>query len=345
MTVAKEKTELINIEELKVEVVFKSGGMKPYIDQIKKASSQMIFTASTESGRKDIKDFQLKIMRSRKAIEKTANSFSKEIKEKVKVINGERDYSINQLLSLEAEIMKPVEEYNNIDKKRVEDLKERLLSLDINESFKLFDSDQLKNIIKVFEDTLIDDSWQEFKDLAKEKKFDGLETLNELLVTAEKKEADAIELEELRKNKAIQEQKEREAEIAKEATEKIAREKAEEADKANKEAEQAKAKAEADQKAILEKAEQEKKDALAKAEAEKEQALRDQQAKIDAESKAKADEEEKKRKAAEYTEYRRKINCKILEDFIKVTGISDEQSRTVLNAIYKGQIPNVSINY
>lgn len=208
----------------------------------------------------------------------------------------------------------------------------------------------IKNLLDDCEAIAIDPSWQEFMQPAQLTKDESLAYLNEILAKAEKREAEAAELERLRKEEEARKQAEREEAIRKEAAEKAkkaaeekaAREKAEAERQAQVERE-ASAKREADAKAAQAAAEQARKEAEARAE----RAAQEERERIEAEQKAAAKREaDLKAKREANGKHRAKVISEATHALFQrdkeEEGLTPEN---IIEAIVAGDIPHVTINF
>jgi hypothetical protein len=259
--------------------------------------------------------------------------------------------------TLRDEIRKPVDE---IEEKEAAELKAR--------QDRLAEIKNLPNIIPFYEFSkpsdacrialekakqLIEfDNWGDFEFAAKTAFEEVSDFLNKKIVDCEKSEADAAELAQLKKEKAERDQKDREDQIAREAAEKAKRDEEENlrrAEAAKKAAEDRAIEAERLRKEQEQQAEERRIAAEKKAKEDAEKAVA---AALEAERKRVAEEAEKKRiaeeKLAANKRHRTKINNEIIS-YLKAI-IDNEtnlqhQAEAVVEAIAKGEVPHVEINY
>lgn len=283
------------------------------------------------------------------------------IKEKVDLIDGERKRIKDDLLGVQEKIKSQIAEHERkIAEKAAADQK---LVRYIYESadFEFApSSDQILIVIERIKAIDIDDdAYYDVKAQAALAISETLKSLDAILEEQKEKEAQQAEIDRLRKEKEDRYRAEREEMIARKA-----------ADDAKLEAEQKAAKLAEDNA----RREQEAKDAQAKAKAKADADIAKlKQDKVDAENaakKAKHDAEEKRKRDIAETEARIKrealeqkaqeeaeaksrekdkanktrVNNEALTAIVGL-GISDAQAKSLIKAIYKGQVPNIKITY
>ena len=211
-----------------------------------------------------------------------------------------------------------------------------------------------------------DETFEEFTAEAMRLHKEAVKYIGDCQDAALKREAEAAELERLRKEAAERERAEREARIAAEAKAKAEVEAKAAAERREREiaAQQEAAKREAERKEreaaeALAKAEREKQEAIARAEAEKKaaeerQRIAEENAKRQAEEAARqeririereqaAAKAEQERIAANKT-HRRKINHEVLNGLV-MFGLDEGTAKALIEAIAKGEVAHCSINY
>jgi hypothetical protein len=373
-------TELVALQPINAVTVFGTeGGSDSVLDAIRKQVEGLVLDISTEKGRKEIASVAYKIARTKTALDDQGKTLKAEMQKTVDLVDGERKKIRDGLDALKEEVRKPLTDWENAEKLRVEGREARILAMKVltdlpfNEELTVEMIDErLKDLsdLEKFE-------WQEFIMRAEATAKETREKLEAMKAKRIKDDADKAELERLRKEQEERERKEREDRIAAEAAEKAKREAEEKAaaeakaaqEKADREKREADERAENERKA-KEKAEQDAKDAQAradKAEADRKAAEEKAEAdriaakkKADEDAKAAADkaaQEERDRQAAEQKriadeeakrqadkEHRGKVNREVLEALVK-KGITEDHAKTIITAIVKGEIPHTKINY
>jgi hypothetical protein len=374
-------TDLVVLQPINAVTVFGTeGGSESVIDAIRKQVEGLVLDISTEKGRKEIASVAYKIARTKTALDEQGKMLKAEMQKTVDLVDGERKKIRDAMDALKEEVRKPLTDWENAEKLRVEGREARILAMKVltdlpfNEELTVEMIDErLKDLadLEKFE-------WQEFIMRAEATAKETREKLEAMKAKRIKDDADKAELERLRKEQEERERKEREDRIAAEAAEKAKREAEEKAaaeakaaqEKADRERREAEEKAEAERKA---KEDAERRAAEEKARAEKAEADRiaaEKKAADDA--KAAAEKAERDRvaaaeKAAQYErdkqaaetkrladeaaareadeKHRGEINRKVLAAIMQHANLSELQGKDVVKAIAKGLVPNTKINY
>ncbi|MBP7710768.1 MAG: hypothetical protein KA100_06855 [Rickettsiales bacterium] len=364
-----DKKRKINLQKL-----FTPEGMDLIIAEIQKEVVDFSADISTKEGRAKIVSMAAKVAKCKSPIKNLASELKEESRRLIDGVNAQWNRYESAMDELRDQIRKPVDE---IEEKEAAALKGRQDRLAAMENLRgatngvILESGEFQKLIQEVKNYL-DFDWGDFAFRA--------ETLaNELIAFfeareafAKKAEADAAELAQLKKEAAERAQKDHEEKIAREAAEKAKREAEEAAERERKAAIEREAKIEADKKAAEERAkeaerlaiEQAEKAELARIAAEKKakedaekaalEAVEKERLRVDAEFK-KALEVEAQKKAAEEKlaankKHRAKINNEILTalKIITAKGIEandHELEKAIIEAIVKGEVPHVQINY
>lgn len=316
----------------------KRGGTDELYERIAQEVRSHVPDVSTKKGRDAIGSLALKISKSKTLIEKCGKELVAEQKAQIKVIDDDRISIVKKFDLLRDEVLAPRDAWEQAEKDRVAKHSQFISNIKVMYGL-CFDlpSLEIKKAIDSLESLVVDSSLDEYEQEAKLAKFETIEALRTALVAREKHEAEQAELERLRQAEILRQQQEREAQIALEAAEKATRE-AEE--KARFEAERVqREKAEAEQREARLKAEKEAAELRAQhaAEAERKRIEAEQAAKLEAERKA-----EEARQANQA--HRKKICNEALKGLLAL-GIDEAKGKEILQAINKGLVPHVSINF
>ena len=316
----------------------KRGGTDELYERIAQEVRSHVPDVSTKKGRDAIGSLALKISKSKTLIEKCGKELVAEQKAQIKVIDDDRISIVKKFDLLRDEVLAPRDAWEQAEKDRVAKHSQFISNIKVMYGL-CFDlpSLEIKKAIDSLESLVVDSSLDEYEQEAKLAKFETIEALRTALVAREKHEAEQAELERLRQAEILRQQQEREAQIAREAAEKATRE-AEE--KARFEAERVqREKAEAEQREARLKAEKEAAELRAQhaAEAERKRIEAEQAAKLEAERKA-----EEARQANQA--HRKKICNEALKGLLAL-GIDEAKGKEILQAINKGLVPHVSINF
>lgn len=347
---------LVPPKETALQVFQAENGLDPYLQQIRAEIDAFEPDVTTKKGRDAIASIAHKVARSKTALDNVGKELVAELKEIPKKIDAERKRMRDTLDAWKDEVRAPLNEWEQAEADRVARHETFVEMLKNSGSVGEFSTVYtIRQSIAGLEATIIDASLEEFESEAHRVKAAMLNQLRESLVIQEKREAEQAELERLRAEAAQREQKEREERIAREAAEQAKRE-AEQRAQAERDAA---AKREADAKAAAERRELELKLAAERAERERveaqqraEQAERDAAERADraaaAERQRQADEQARIEAEAKAREadiaHKTAVLTSIKEAFMGA-GITEEQAKAIINMIRKGEVPSVSITY
>ncbi|WP_330113959.1 hypothetical protein SA496_14395 [Pseudomonas sp. JS3066] len=343
-------------KETALQVYSAENGLEPYLQQIRAEIDAFVPDISTRKGREAIASIAYKVARSKTALDNVGKDLVAELKEVPKKIDAERKRMRDLLDVWQAEVRQPLTAWEEAEAARVA---KHQAAIDAMRLWSNPASDttacELQDSIAALELTEVGTSWEEFEAEAHRVKAASLATLREALAKREQYEAEQAELERLRAEAAAREQRDREERIAREAAEaeRLAAERRaqEERDAAARHVAEAQAAAERRElelKLAAEQAEREKVEAQRRAE----QTERDAQARADAaaaaERQRQADEQARieREAAAREADIANKtaVLTSIKEAFMK-TGITEDQAKSIVNLIRKGEVPSVSITY
>ena len=317
--------EQIEIEQQALAVAFSTdGGINSIIEQITTQAREKArnLDAETPKGRKELASIAYSVSKIKTWLDEHGKNLVSEAKSKIKVVDNERKAVRDQLDLLRDEIRKPVTDFEDAERKLIENAKQiknlcESLKTPTDEFGNLLSSAQIKTRLDSVNEIIIDDNQYqaELKDIVELTQL----WLKNLLHSVDEQEKQAEEI------KRIQAE---EAANAAEA-ERIAR----------------------DERIAFEAAERERKAAeaeIAKVQKEAEQAIENERKRIEQERQSEKLEQERKaaieKARSEDKENRRTINRKALEAFIE-NNIEAEVAKSVLKLIVNGNIPNVLIQY
>jgi len=358
-------SELIVLDNLNPIEIFTNNGLDKIIERIEKEARSLVLDISTEKGRKEIASLAYKIAKSKTYLDDLGKDLVSEWKTKSAAVDHERKKTRERLDALKEEIRQPLTEYEEKEKKRIQDAEDAIRGL---ENWAMtaddFTADDIQGRIEFLIDYEAHHDWREFDQRAMYTREKSLSTLKAKLEARKQYEAEQEELAKFRKAEAERLVKEHEAKIAAEAAskakaeaERIAKEKSEReaafAEKAKQEI--IKQKEEAERKTL--EAEQAKKDAEVKAaielKAAQEKATRD--AEIAVQKERERAEAEKKAEQAIIAKreadkaHKAKINNDVMQVMVKVIlnteGQAEDTCKAIITAIAKGEIPHLKINY
>lgn len=352
------KNEIQVLDQNEIALAFNSDqGIQAIIDSIKSQVNEkfegVVWDFSKKKDRDTVASLAYKIGRSKTAIDAEGKKLKEQYTVFTKKIDAERKLAREQLEAEQARIRKPLDDWEQAEKDRVTELQNRVNQL--TQQFGSMISSDIKADIERIKSIEIDDSFMEFKDKAKLAKFETLELLGELLTQAEKQEAEQAELEKQRIAEQERLQREHDERVAREAANKArfeaeqkAKEEAERVNREKQEAAEREARLKAEKEAALLREEQLKQQAIERekqAEIDRQNAIEQERLRIEREQIAKAEAERKAEEARlANVEHMRSINNEILNKLCEV-GLDEDQAKSVITAIAKNQIPNVTIKY
>lgn len=359
--------ELVAIENINAIELYRNGGLEEVINKIEIEIKSLVPDISTVAGRKAIASNAYKGVRSRTILDNAGKELNEERNKLTALVNKSRKSMRERLTAITDEARKPLTEWEEADKKRLKNLEDAIQDM---QEVGLFSADQWmflsidemgRKIVEV--DTIYGAwTWGEFAAKAKMAKEQAIINIKHGI--SERKARDKAEAERIEAEKKAQ--AEREAQIAKEAAERATREAEEKADKARLKAEQEEkehiAKIESDKQSAIQatkdaqsKLERERNEAAEAMKSAQEKAEREKDAAIQAERNRKAAEnaalKEKERLAKEKVDkkaankaHQGKINREALNSAVK-SGFTPDEAKAFIEAVVKGEIYHVTINY
>lgn len=349
------ETALVVIEPTTALAVFtEPAKVDPILAQIKKIVTEFTPDITTAKGRAEIASLAYKVARSKTYLDGIGKDLVDQYKEIPKKIDANRKRIRDELDALKDEVRKPLTEWEDAEKARVQGIKDRIEVIRQHAGMSE-DSTMAKAAIARIEATAIDESFGEFAAEAATAKDKALTILRADLEYCLKREAEQAELARLRAEAAKREQEERDRKIAdaaakkarRDAEEKAEREKAEAERKAKEECEAAERR-ELELKLAAEKADRERLEAIERAEREKQAAIEAERRKAeDAERKRLAEEAREKaeaeRRAADLAN--REAIHRAIMDALTRHGIPNRYAADVVSLLATESIPFVTVEY
>lgn len=339
---------LVTIDTLTPEVVFAPGGVEAIISKLEADVRSVKTDMSTDEGRKEIASLAYKVARSKTALDEMGKELVAGIKAQASKIDAERRIIRDRLDALKEEVRKPLTDWEDAEKARVAEHEQAIATIiNMAQIEHGTSSDEIAQLIEGI-NFFSERNWQEFAARAAGTIEEVSARLNKAMAAAQKREAEAAELERFRAEQAARAQAEREARIAEEA---VAKARAEMEAKAKREAEEAALAAEREHNRV----ERERAEAIARAErAEREakeaaeRAERDRLTAIEAERKRAADAAAKEAAEAAKREANKrhlaKVNNAAVAAFV-AGGMAEDAAKLAVTLIAKRQIPAITIAY
>ena len=348
--------ELALIEDIKEEnyPVIYGRSLDHFYEKVRAEVSSEVPDLTTAKGRARIASLAANVSKSKVAVEKPGREYLKQLKDLPKKIEAElRDFT-DKMDKLRDETRKPLTDWENAEKARVESHKSKIAELVSYRDGVISDSQFALSLIGQIESVVIDSSFEEFEAEAHREKAESIAFLKAARERLIKHEAEQAELARLRAEAEERARKDREEQIAREAAEKAKREAEEAAAREKAAAERRElelklAAEQAERQRIA--AEQAAKDAdAARIKAEQEAAERAVKAAQEAEERVKREAEAKAaREAAEPVRekdkaHRARINNEAAASFIEA-GFTEEQARKIVVLVASGKVKNIRISY
>lgn len=168
-------------------------------------------------GRDALKSIAYKVSTSKTELDKQGLALTESARKEIDAINAGRKLAKDRLDALRDEIKKPAVDWEEAEETRKTALKDRLCALDAGRADANCSTDQIAAVLADMEAVETGADWAEYQAEAEIAKAKAVAALRNNLSIAEKREADARELEELRAMKAAKDAEEcqrREAEEA-----------------------------------------------------------------------------------------------------------------------------------
>lgn len=350
--------ELITVNREEIAKQINTFHVQNVLDEIKEFTESFVPDMETKQGRTDIASLAMKIAKSKTYIDGIGKEIVTELKAKPKLIDAERKKARDFLDNLKNEIRKPLTDWENAEKERVEkhDFNLKLIKDQLTQINTTLPIEDIERSFKFLNDLDLS-TYEEFQNRATMYLKESISYVESMLIDKRSMVKAKEDHDRLLKENEELERKNREAKIKADAKE-----------KAEKDAE-VKAQLEKE-KLILDKkkAEQELRDIKEKAENDKLKAIENekriiQEQKEIAERAKKKEEhdrllieqqkinEEKRLKEAEEKRvldfnHRRKINLDASLSLLNTAlFLNKEQAETIVRSIIQGKIENISIKY
>ncbi len=272
--------------------IFTGGGLDAVLDGIEAKVRAIPLDPSTPSGREEIRSVAYKVIRTKTTLDSEGKKLTEGWREATKKVNDERKRSLERLDALAEEVRRPLTEFENKERLRVEAHEKALAEISglvtMVNAYPDMTTDLLQQHLNDYATMHPDRNWEEFQMRATNMRENTVAFVTAKIAARRKHEADQAELARHRAEEAERIQRERDEKLRQEA-----------AEKARVEAERkAKEAADAEAKRVIEAAEAERRRVEMEAEKvrrenervqkEAEDArLREEQAKLAAEQRAK----------------------------------------------------------
>lgn len=352
-------TELVTIpKESALQVFTTVAGLDPYLAQVRAEIDAFRPNLETKKGREEVASLAYKVAKIKTYLDGVGKDLADVQKEIPKKIDAERKRVRDTLDAWKDEVRKPLTEWEEAEERRVTSIKAVLAEWQAcaDDRYLGHTSESIRGRMHEMQAEEVSEGFfGEYLDAAVALKDKAILSLGVGLEAAEKREAEALELEKLRAEKAERDRKDAEARAQKEAEERQARIEREKVQAAQDAAEREKKAAETREKAQAEAAA--KREAQLKVQAEQaEKAAQEAQeraARAEIEAKAKMEREAQAKAQAEAAEQakrdkdkalRARVNNAAVAAFVQ-GGLVEDAAKTAVTLIAKGMIPGITIKY
>ena len=352
-------TELVTIpKESALQVFTTIAGLDPYLAQVRAEIDAFRPNLETKKGREEVASLAYKVAKIKTYLDGVGKDLADVQKEIPKKIDAERKRVRETLDAWKDEVRKPLTEWEEAEERRVATIKAVLAEWQACADDRHLGRTSEGIRAKLHEmqvEEVSEGFFGEYLEAAVALKDKALLSLGVGLEGAEKREAEALELEKLRAEKMERDRKDAEAQAQKETEERQAKIEREKAQAAQDAAEREKKAAEAREKAQAEATA--KREAQLKIQAEQaEKAAREAQeraARAEVEAKAKMEREAQAKAQAEAAEQAKRDKDKVLRARVNnaavaafmQAGLVEDVAKTAVTLIAKGMIPGISIKY
>lgn len=334
------------------------GGLDDVLGKIEQEVRSHVADISTDKGRKAIASLAYKVAQSKTALDELGKNLVAEWKAKSAAVDAERRRLRERLDALKEEVRRPLTEWENAEKRRVEEHENLIRRIEhygekAAREWQTMPEAELRGLLS---EVIAFGSrdWQEFKSRASGTRCSASQQIEEAISRRVKYDAEQAELVKLRAEAAERAKREREERIAKEAEEKAKREAEAKAERERQRVEAERRAADESARRDRERLEREKQEAIERAE-------RNERERVEAEARAKrsaeqAAEAERQRVEREHAERQRKeqeanaaaakrkaVRDAITEDIKEVVGCGHDYAEATMRAIVSGKIRYVQV--
>jgi hypothetical protein len=356
MSTETKETALVTIEPTTALDVFTNAEkVDPILAAIRKIVAEFTPDTSTAKGRAEIASIAHKVARSKTYLDGIGKDLVDQYKEIPKKIDANRKRIRDELDALKDEVRKPLTEWEEAEKARVQGIKDRIESMREALARNGETSAAIALEIRTVESMVIDESFAEFAGEAAQVKDSVVRKLRNDFEAAVKFEAEQAELQRLREEKAKREAEERDRRIAEAAAEKARKDAEEaaaraaaEAERKAKEEREAAERRELELKLAAEKAERERLEAIERAEREKQAAIEAERRKREEVERLRLDEEARERAEAERRTAdlaNRETIHRAIMDALTRHGIPNRYAADVVSLLATESVPFVTVEY
>lgn len=179
------ETALVVIEKKDVATVFTAEGYEAFIKRCRDEALSVVQDISTEAGRDAIRSMAYKVARTKTTFDNLGKELKAEHKAKCDAIDADRNKGVAALQALQDEVRKPLTEWENKEKARVDGHEQALIELATWKNWSIANAsgvgstqDELKNALAKSKELVEGRDWQEFSARAAMQLISNEEALN-----------------------------------------------------------------------------------------------------------------------------------------------------------------------
>lgn len=342
--------DLVEVQKKDLLQSFTDGTIDKVLHAIKDVVSQFEPDMTTDKGKKEIASLARKVASSKTFIDGLGKELVADWKAKAKVVDNERSKARNFLDALKEEVRKPLTEFEEREKARLEKHRANLSNIEELSKITPQSSKEAADILKELIMIEVDASWEEFMAAATKAKDSAVALVQSHYNALKSKEEAAAQWEALRKEQEEKERREREVLIAKQAEEKARIEAERQAQMVAIAAEQEAARKLAETEAAQKAAEDRAKRAEEEARFAAQRAVEEERKRVEAETQKRIAEEKRLAEIAEAKcrneDHQKKISTEAAESIVaSVDGVSLVLAMSIVRKIRQGEIKHLEIRF
>ena len=352
----KEENQLVVVQkENALQLFTTEKGLDPILKGVRTLIDEFQPDVTTKKGRDAIASIAHSVAKSKTYLDGIGKELVDKLKEQPKLVDAERKRIRDTLDAWKDEVRKPLTDWENAEKLRVDNIKQRIQNIIDFASCDGISAAGIFVQLQNLEAVKVDESFQEFEAEAHRAKEQSTAILKQKHDQQSAYEKQQAELEDLRRQQAEREQKEREERLMREAADNARRQAEQEAQRQREAAEKAERDRQLESerqqmqlKLQAEQAERQRIEAEQRAEWERQQSeIRAKQAaeaeRLRIEQQQAAEKAEADRKAAD-KQHRANVNREILAALV-ANGLTEEHAKMVVTLAAKGQAGRLVVQY
>ncbi len=191
--------DLVVLENIDAIAVFSEGGVDDLLKKITDEAKSIVADVETARGRKDITAMAHKVAKSKTFLDALGKDLVSDWKTKSKAVDNERKKMRDTLDTLKEEVRKPLTDWENTEKERVEKHETNIKEIESigSDALNNWIDENLYSMLKYVESFVVGD-FEEYANDAAKAKDKAINQTKEAIVKREKYDAEQVELAELR---------------------------------------------------------------------------------------------------------------------------------------------------